>query len=232
MIAARGEQALQLAAEELGMNAKSRIQWTTFDAHDDRSVEAMVACTAKRLGGLDIVVNAASTPASVGGPVSALGIDTAELLADLDVKILGYLRVARAAAPFMIANGWGRIINIGGLAVRSTGNYGGSIRNAGVAALTKCLADELAIHGVSVTAVHPGATRTERTPARIATKVVEASVTPQEAEKLLFGHSLLGRIVEAEEVATLVTFLASPLSAAISGDNLFAGGGSKKAINY
>jgi NAD(P)-dependent dehydrogenase (short-subunit alcohol dehydrogenase family) len=232
MIAARDEKSLRSVAEELDMNAKARIYWTTFDAQDDRSVEAMVARTAEQFGGLDIVVNAAATPASVSGPTGAGQVDAAALLVDLDVKVLGYLRVARAAAPFMVANGWGRIINIGGLAVRSTGSYAGSIRNAAVVALTKCLADEFAEHGVSVTAVHPGATRTERTPTRIAAKAAQDGVTTQQAERLLYSHTLLGRIVEVEEVAALVAFLASPLSAAINGESLFAGGGARKAIHY
>jgi NAD(P)-dependent dehydrogenase (short-subunit alcohol dehydrogenase family) len=231
-IAARDGQSLRSAAEELEPHCRTCIHWATFDALDNCSVEAMVAGTVERLGGLDIVVNAAATPASVGGSAGVEMVDTADLLADLDVKVLGYLRVARAAAPFIIANGWGRIINIGGLAVRSTGNYAGSIRNAGVVALTKCLADELAEHGVSVTAVHPGATRTERTPTRIAAKAAHDGVTTQQAERLLYGHTLLGRIVEVEEVAALVAFLASPLSAAINGDSLFAGGGARKTIHY
>ncbi len=225
---ATGETILEIEVR----GSRTCIHWATFDAQDNCSVEAMVARTVERLGGLDIVVNAAATPASVGGSAGVESVDTADLLADLDVKVLGYLRVARAAAPFMIANGWGRIINIGGLAVRSTGNYAGSIRNASVVALTKCLADELAEHGVSVTAVHPGATRAERTPARIAAKAALDGVTMQQAERLLYGHTLLGRIVEVKEVAALVAFLASPLSAAINGDNLFAGGGARKTIHY
>jgi NAD(P)-dependent dehydrogenase (short-subunit alcohol dehydrogenase family) len=231
-ITARDENSLRSVAKELDMNAKARIYWTTFDAQDDRSVEAMVARASEQLGGLDIVVNAAATPASVIGPTGAGQVDAAALLVDLDVKVLGYLRVARAAAPFMIANGWGRIINIGGLAVRSTGNYAGSIRNAAVVALTKCLADEFAEFGVSVTAVHPGATRTDRTPARIAAKAASDGLTTKEAERLLYGHSLLGRIVEVEELAALVAFLASPLSAAINGESLFAGGGARRTIYY
>jgi NAD(P)-dependent dehydrogenase (short-subunit alcohol dehydrogenase family) len=58
----------------------------------------------------------------------------------------------------------GRIINVSGLAPRQTGSIVGTIRNVSVAALTKNLADELGPHGISVTCVHPGFTRTEKTP--------------------------------------------------------------------
>ena len=66
---------------------------------------------------------------------------------DVNVKVMGYLRCAREVAPLMAAKGWGRIINICGLAARSTGSTVGTIRNVAVAALTKNLADELGPHG-------------------------------------------------------------------------------------
>src|SRR5438034_10012155 len=96
---------------------------------------------------------------------------------------MGYLRCAREVAPHMISQGWGRIINISGLATRSTGSTIGSIRNAGVVALAKNLADELGPHGVNVTVVHPGTTRTEKTPSVIAAQAERLGVSPEEVEK-------------------------------------------------
>ncbi len=86
-----------------------------------------------------------------------------QALEDINIKVVGYLRTARAAAPHLVANGWGRIINIGGLAIHNTGRPVATLRNVGVAAITKNLADELGPKGVNVVAVHPGVTRTERT---------------------------------------------------------------------
>jgi NAD(P)-dependent dehydrogenase (short-subunit alcohol dehydrogenase family) len=88
----------------------------------------------------------------------------------------------------------------------------------GVAAITKNLADELGPKGVNVTAVHPGATRTERT-------------DPASEAKLASSVSI-GRIVDAEEVAWVVAFLASPKSVAINGDAIQTGGGSLGVIHY
>jgi NAD(P)-dependent dehydrogenase (short-subunit alcohol dehydrogenase family) len=78
--------------------------------------------------------------------------------ADVNVKVIGYLRCAREVAPVMQRQRSGRTINISGLAARQTGSIVGSIRNVSVAALTKYLADELGPHGVNVTCVHPGVT--------------------------------------------------------------------------
>ncbi len=232
MLAARGEAELSAAALDLTSPTCGSVHWSSFDATDDVSVDGLVANVIDVLGGLDIVVNAAATPASAAAKVDLAALDTASMLVDLNVKVLGYLRVARAAAPHMRANGWGRIVNIGGLAVRSTGSYAASIRNAAVVALTKCIADELGPQGIAVTVVHPGATRTERTAAIVKARAGHEGITLVEAEQALYGHSLNGRIADVEEVAAVVAFLASPLGAAINGDSIYAGGGSRKAIHY
>jgi NAD(P)-dependent dehydrogenase (short-subunit alcohol dehydrogenase family) len=82
--------------------------------------------------------------------------------------------------------------------------------------------------GLTVTVIHPGATRTEKTADTVARKAQSESTDAQQAERALFGGNLLGCIVEAEEIAHIATFLASPLSAAINA----AGGGTPRAIHY
>jgi NAD(P)-dependent dehydrogenase (short-subunit alcohol dehydrogenase family) len=133
----------------------------------------------------------------------------------LNVKVSGYLRCARAVAPLMAEQGWGRIINVSGLAARQTGSVVGSVRNVAVAALTKNLADELGPSGINVTVVHPGPTITEREPPAAAVEAVS-----------------IGRAVTAAEVADVIAFLASPRSVAINGDAIAVGGGTRGAIHY
>ena len=133
----------------------------------------------------------------------------------MNVKVMGYLRCAREVAPYMREQGWGRIINISGLAARGSGSTIGSMRNVAVAAMTKNLADELGPDGINVTVVHPGATRTKRTPSDAADPV-----------------NSVRRLIDAREIAYVVTFLASPKSIAITGDAIAAGGGVGRAIHY
>lgn len=83
-----------------------------------------------------------------------------------------------------------------------------------------------------MTVVHPGATRTERTAGLVAGYAAQHEVAPDEAERRLFGGSLIGRIVDAEEVADVVAFLASPRSVAITGDAICVGGGMRGSIYY
>jgi NAD(P)-dependent dehydrogenase (short-subunit alcohol dehydrogenase family) len=132
----------------------------------------------------------------------------------------------------MRASGWGRIINISGLAARATGSITGTVRNVAVAAMTKNLADELGRDGINVTVVHPGTTVTERTPEILRIRAEREGLTPAEVERRLTSAVSIGRLVTAEEVAAVVTFLASPKSAAINGDAIAVGGGSAGPIHY
>ena len=139
---------------------------------------------------------------------------------------MGYLRSAREVAPHMIAAGWGRIINISGLAARQTGSIIGSMRNVAVAALTKNLADELGPKGINVTVVHPGLTRTEKTAPLVAARAAAAGVARgRDRDADGAANITIGRIVDAAEVADIVAFLASPRSVAINGDAIACGGG-------
>ncbi len=115
---------------------------------------------------------------------------------------MGYLRTAREVAPHMIKAGWGRIINVSGLGARQTGSIIGSVRNVAVAALTKNLADELGPKGINVTVVHPGLTRTEKTPGVIAARAAAGGISAEEVEKRMAAPVILvGRLVDASEVA-------------------------------
>ena len=135
-------------------------------------------------------------------------------------------------ASYMKNQGWGRIINVSGLASRQTGSTIGSMRNVAVTAMTKNLADELGPAGINVTVVHPGPTRTERTPTMIADAAKTQGISIREAENQMAEMNSVRRIIDAEDVAHVVTFLASPKSLAINGDSIAAGGGLGKAIYY
>ena len=217
--AERGREQLEATAAEITKATGRRVVPIVADMGDDAAVEALVATAVGELGGIDILVNNAAAP---GGTVRSAKIEqvtAANLLFDVNVKVAGYLRAARAVTPHLLKNGWGRIISIGGGAARRTGNYIASVRYAAVSSLTKNLADELGLKGINVVAIHPGTTRTERTIAQAAETRLNASVS-------------IGRLVDATEIAFLVAFLASPKSVAINGETIAAGGGALGPINY
>ncbi|MDQ8022075.1 MAG: SDR family oxidoreductase [Moraxellaceae bacterium] len=218
VIAARNREQLDGTAREIASATGRRVVPVVFEATSKDSADALVKHAVEALGGIDILVNAAAPPGGLSTATRLADIDDDLALQDIDIKVLGYLRTARAAAPHLLKQGWGRIINIGGLALHRTGRPVATLRNVGVAAITKNLADELGPQGVNVVAVHPGSTRTERTDA-------------EAAQKAAAGNTI-GRIVTAEEIAALVTFLASPLGASVNGDAIPAGGGTPGSIYY
>ena len=106
------------------------------------------------------------------------------------------------------------------------------MRNVAVAALTKNLADELGPHGINVTVVHPGTTRTEKTTGVVAAQAKTLGVTPDEVERRMAEANSVRKVIEAREIAYVVAFLASPKSIAINGDAIAAGGGVGRSIYY
>jgi NAD(P)-dependent dehydrogenase (short-subunit alcohol dehydrogenase family) len=215
-IAARDADRLANAAADLEEATGQRVVTAQFEAGDDDSVRAMVAAAADGLGGLDILVNNAAQPGGTAPPNLA-AVTTADFATDMNVKVMGYLRCAQQAAPLMAANGWGRIVNIGGLTAYTTVSMLSSMRVIAAASLTKNLADQLGSAGITVNLVHPGTTRTEQ-------------ITDERAAAA--RGNVIGRLVDAEEIAWLVAFLCSPKGAAITGESIGCGGGIRGTIRY
>jgi NAD(P)-dependent dehydrogenase (short-subunit alcohol dehydrogenase family) len=230
-LAARDKAALDAARAMLAAAWGHTVLALPCDTGDDESVAAMAAAVTEGLGGADILVNAAAR-ANSGAVVGIDGFDAAEFSEQVNVKVLGYLRCVRAFVPHMRAAGWGRIINVSGLAARSSGAITGTVRNVAVAAMTKNLADELGKDGINVTVVHPGVTVTEKTQTNFVERAGRAGVTPAEIERRLGAGVSIGRLVTAAEVANVVTFLASPRSVAVNGDAIAVGGGAVGPVYY
>jgi NAD(P)-dependent dehydrogenase (short-subunit alcohol dehydrogenase family) len=227
-LVARDNAALDAAVAQVGGQAKGFVCDTT----DDAAVKRMVADVVAAFGRVDILVNCAAKPSGQSRPPRLGEITTEEFWDHMNTKVMGYLRTAREVAPYMIKQGAGRIVNVSGLGAKHVGTTIGSIRNVGVAALTKNLADELAPHGIQAICVHPGLVRTEATPGVIAAQAKAQGVSEAEIEKRMGSRSLLGKIVTAEEIANVVAFLASPKAIAINGDAIPSGGGTPGSIFY
>ena len=237
-IVARSMDKLSATAKELSAETGGRVIPLAADVTSKEQVEAMVAEAVAQFGGLHILVNSGASPggsAGGSGPVETIIDDV--LLSDFNVKYMGALRCARAAVPHMKRAGWGRIISIGGSNARSSGNLSAGVRNAGLVHYTKTLADQLGRFGITVNCVHPGATRTERTPRMMAARAAELGVTAEEAEKRTYApdaprSNAICRMVDATEVAYVTAFLASDKSWAISGELVVASGGAGRSVYY
>jgi NAD(P)-dependent dehydrogenase (short-subunit alcohol dehydrogenase family) len=200
--------ALAAAAQLVGGETVTVRADTTMDADVRTAVDEAAAA----LGRLDVVVNCAAPRALPVQVPGLAGLDDEDFLRQVDTKALGYARIVRAATPHLESAGGGRVVNVSGMNARSTGSITGSVRNIAVVAITKNLADELGRRGISVTCVHPGLTLTER-----------AASDPAFLEQA--SGNALGRPVTAEEVAAVVTFLASPRGAVANGSVVTVDGG-------
>lgn len=213
--------------------AGGRVVAVQADTTQDAQVARAVAQAVEALGGpIDILVNAAAEPAGFAAPPRLAEITSAHLQAEIDTKVMGYIRCARAVVGGMQAAGWGRIVHISGLAARQTGNTVGSIRNVAVAALAKNMADEFGPAGINVTVVHPGVTRTERTAPLVAARAKAQGVPAEQLAREMAEGNSIKHLVDASEVADVVVFLCSPRSRAINGDAIAAGGGAPRSIHY
>lgn len=237
-IVARNKERLEAAAQALSAETKGRVIALPCDVTSKAQVEAAVAQAVSQLGGVDILVNSGSSP---GGSASAVGpIETVvddDLLMDFNTKYLGAVRFARAVMPHMKQKKWGRIINISGTNARNAGNLSGGARNASLVHMTKTLAVQLGRYGITVNCVHPGTTRTERTPSLLAKQAAEQKITPEEVEKRTFAPdaprgNAICRMVDASEIAFVTAFLASDKSWAICGELVVATGGAGRNVYY
>ncbi len=118
-IVARNQATLEQVAREITEATGTEVMAAPADVADTAQVEAAVERVAERFGRIDILVNGAAHP---GGLVRS-EIENASpegLLEDINIKVVGYMRFAKAAAAHMRRGGWGRIINIGGLTGRGS----------------------------------------------------------------------------------------------------------------
>jgi NAD(P)-dependent dehydrogenase (short-subunit alcohol dehydrogenase family) len=164
------------------------------------------------------------------------GVDVA-IMARNKADLEATARELAAETNRMKTAGWGRIINISGGNARNAGNLSGGARNAGLVHMTKTLAVQLGRHGITANCIHPGTTRTERTPSLLATRAAQLGVPPEEAERRDFAPdsprgNAICRMVDASEIAFVAAFLASEKAWAVSGELVVASGGAGRSVYY
>lgn len=167
-------------------------------------------------GQIDILVN----NAGITQPLKIMDIGPENYDAVLDVNLLGTLYMSQAVIPHMRSRKSGKLVNMSSVsAQRGGGIFGGphySAAKAGVLGLTKAMARELAPDGIRANAICPGF---------IATDITAGKLTPEMKTQILAGIPM-GRAGEASDVAGCALFLASDLSAYVTGSEVDVNGGS------
>jgi len=223
----RRPEPLEELAEAVGAETGRKAVPLTADMSSLEQIEAFVEAAVAALGGVDIVVNNAGS--SIFAPF--FEIPDERWVQDITVKLLGYVRVARAAIPHMPPEG-GRLINVAGNAGKQPLPYHlpGGASNAGVINFTVALAQQVAARGIHVIAVAPGPVRTARFEKQLDQIAVQLGVDREEAERRFTDDLPLKRVPSAEEMAGLIAFLASERAAYMTGTTVTPDGGITRGI--
>ena len=179
------------------LSALGKVTSATVELSDEASVQQATQSALSAHGKIDILVNNAGI---TGGNGPTWELDPAVWRRVLEVNLVGPFLTCRAVVPHMIAQGYGRIVNIASIAGKegnpNASHYSAS--KAGLIALTKSLAKELATRGVLVNAVTPAAAKT----------AIFDSMK-QEHIDFMLAKIPMGRLLQVDEVAAMIGWLAS-----------------------
>ena len=196
-------------------------------AECDVTDEAAVVALFERVGSVDVLVNNAGVASSA--PLQRTTL--ADWRAQLDVNATGAFLCTRAALPGMLERDGGRIVTVASTAGLVGGRYTSAYTASKHAAvgLMRAVAAEVAGTGVTANAVCPAFVRTDMTVESARRIATTTGRSEEDAEAALAAASPLRRLLEPEEVAFAVAFLAAPEAGAINGQTLILDGGGIQA---
>jgi NAD(P)-dependent dehydrogenase (short-subunit alcohol dehydrogenase family) len=221
--AAAGDRVVALGRDRGALEESEAAETEVCDVTDAPGVEALF----RRLGRVDVLVNNAG--ASSSAPLARTTLEDWRLL--FEVNATGAFLCTRAVLPGMIERANGRIVTVASVAGLAGSRYTAAYTASKHAAvgLMRAVASEVAGKGVTANAVCPAYVRTEMTERSVARISERTGRDADEAEAALAGSSPLQRLLEPEEVAFAVEFLAAPEAGAINGQTLVLDGGGIQA---
>ncbi len=206
VLAARNLETLRATAKELGC-----AHFYTCDLSRAGEGQKIVAQTVEALGGIDILVT------NTGGPKKASFADVSaqQWQEDFQSLWMSVVETLQAALPVMKKNNFGRILLVTSLAAKEplAGLTTSNGLRAGLSGLCKSIANEYAAFGITLNALLPGYTATDR--------LKELNLTDEKVRQMIPA----GRLGDPQELAALAVFLASPLSAYTTGQSIAVDGG-------
>ncbi len=215
----RRSEPLETLAAELGGCS----QTITGDVTDRAGLVASFTSATERFGDIEILVNSAGMAPTA--PFSRM--DFTDWQRTMDVNVNGVFHCTQVALDSMLNANWGRVINIASVASLRGFPYvsGYCASKHAVLGMTRALALEVATQGVTVNAICPGYVDTDIVRAAISEIVSKTGRTEIEAMQHFTESNPQGRLVEASEVASAVSWLCSDGAASVTGQAVAIDGG-------
>lgn len=228
-IASRDERQLEAARDEIAAVAGREPLAVRMDVRDASEIRAAVQAAAQRYGGLDAIVTNAGGPPQ-GGFES---FDDAGWQSGFELTLMSVVRLIREALPHLrAASGGGRIVNVASMSVKEPLNnlILSNVFRAGVNALTKSLATELAPDRILINTVAPGRIGTDRLFELDRKRADSLGVPLEDVQRESAAQIPLGRVGTPEEFARAAVFLGSYANTYVTGQALLVDGGIVKAL--
>lgn len=228
VIGSRDEKELVKTAQQISEKTGSQVIAIPVDVTDAAQAENFIAKAVEQFGQIDILVNNAGGPPF--GPMESF--DENQWQAAFELNLLSTVRFTRLVLPYLKKSGSGRIINIVSISVKSVLDnsvLSTSIR-MGVVGMAKMLADEVGPDQITVNNVCPGMILTDRIRTSVIKKQLEAGMNEEDALHEKSKNIPLRRIGKPEELAALITFLASEKASYITGTTIQVDGGAVRSI--
>jgi NAD(P)-dependent dehydrogenase (short-subunit alcohol dehydrogenase family) len=221
-ITARDPGRLREAADEISRSTGVPVTALPGDMAKADDIDRVFKEARSALGPIDILVNNAGS-----SPAGNIYEVTDEIWrASFELKLMGYVRCARAVLPEMCGRKWGRIVNVTGRGGEiPTASYLLGAFNAAATHFSLALSREAAPHGVMVNAVSPGGVNTPRIQSIVAQKAAASGRSEAEVKKEWDARIAIGHMAEPEDVADLIAFLCSDRARHIGGAVVSVDGG-------
>ena len=224
----RHEGSVDRAAEDLQRETGNPVAPFVADVGVPDQAEQLIHRVAKELGRLDVLFCNASGP-----PAAPFKDQPREAWhRAVDVNLFSTVHLAAAAVPIMRKVQWGRVICLASVAAKQPlpGLILSTTARAGVLGFAKALADEVAADGITVNTVCPGFIATERIAELTETRAKREKRASQDVMRDMVADIPLGRMGRTDELAAVVTFLASDRASYITGAVLQVDGGFTRSI--
>ena len=214
-LCSRDEKTLALAADEIRAQSHADVLTMKANMTKTNDIHRFIAAAIKRFDHVDILVNNAGG-AHIGG---ILATTDEEWEYHLQLKLLGYIRMAREVIPFMKTHGGGKIINVVGMAAKEPNPLYmvPGVTNAALLNFTKSLSKELEKDHITVNSINPTTTETPLTEETFVKLAGFFQKTPDEVRRTALSSMPDGKIAAPEDIANVILFLASDAASNLNG---------------